>query len=871
MRASGKLLRASAEVRCWASVALRTCCIATLLFGLAAFAQEEKNPKTAPADEVVESATDEASEVEPQPEDDDGPGEDLAPETPELSSPLPLDIEEIIITSETGGMLVKDDTVSVMSFDAGELQVEGIKDIRDLSNFTPSLEIKSAFAASNPTIYIRGVGLDDFNANAASAVAVYQDGVYMQSPAGQLFQFYDVENVEVLRGPQGTLYRNASAGAILLRSRKPEDEFSSSVTGTYGNYELWEAEAFLNVPIIPDILTSRFSGTWSIRDGITKNRCAAQADEPDVNNVPPPCNRATGTGVRFVDPHLDDWTNDIDYFAVRGQLLLTAPIGQTETEWLLNVHGGQNRSRAFQYQHTGVTIEGLSETPTKIGGFDNGNYKDEDGGDPFRGDYNIDGPENIDLWGANLQTIWLFGGNQDYELRNLVAYEWHDLYRLENSDGGAGFTLETEYTDTSWQASEQLELRGPIRESKLGGGDWTLGAFYLQEDLDVSNFYDQNGPADLYQEYTQEMWNFAVYGEFEYRIQPGCEPISCDFTLLAGLRYNWEHKSFDTDVVASATAAQLFSALSDEDDALWNDWSGDFSLTWNYSDDSNLYIKYSKGWKGGHFNGGAVSVFDIITGVDPEIVDSYEGGLRSSWFDNRLDLDLTGFYYDYLDLQVFVIEQTDLGYPIPKLANASDARVYGVELSLTAQPIDNLRITFDAAWVESEYKEFVVSFTDIFRFPRQRGQPPPDPRFIAIPRKFDYSGNTLIASPNFSATGSIEYDIHVPGEIARRGLGTLTPRFSFSWKDEMLYDACGGRGNRCNFTPGFFGQGSFWVFNGALTWTSENEMLELTGWVRNFMDEHYKTQSFDLSRGLGIILDAYAEPRTYGITATISF
>ena len=103
------------------------------------------------------------------------------------------------------------------------------------------------------------------------------------------------------------------------------------------------------------------------------------------------------------------------------------------------------------------------------------------------------------------------------------------------------------------------------------------------------------------------------------------------------------------------------------------DWSGDFSLAWNYSEDSNLYIKYSRGWKGGHFNGGAVSIFDIITGVDPEIVDSYEAGLRSHWFDDRLTLNLTGFYYDYLDLQVFIVEQTALGYPIPKLVNASDA------------------------------------------------------------------------------------------------------------------------------------------------------------------------------------------------------
>jgi len=855
-------------------LAARCILVAALLL---AFPRSAEPEPEAP-DETSAAAP--VSEAELPPEGGADSGEDLTSESLPSFGIEPIqqqDIEEILIHGEAGTGIPEGAPISVMSFDAGQLQVEGIKDIRDLSNFTPALEIKSAFAASNPTIYIRGVGLDDFNANAASAVAVYQDGVYMQSPAGQLFQFYDVEGVEVLRGPQGTLYRNASAGAILLRSREPGDEFSTSVTGTYGNYDLWEAEGFLNVPIVPDVLSGRLSGTWSIRDGITKNRCAGRAGQREVNPprpgrpIPAPCNQERGSGVRVVDPHIDDWTNDIDNWAARGQLLLNAPIGETDTEWLLNVHGGQNRSRAFQYQHTGVKLEAITEKPLAIGGKDNYGYKDEDGGDPFKGDYNIDGPENIDLLGTNLQTIVRFGGNQDLELRNLVAYEWHDLYRLENSDGSPRFALESEYTDTAWQASDQLELRGHIQESKYGDGDWTLGAFYLQEDLDVSNFFDQLGDLDLFQEYTQKMWNFAVYGQMEYRLQPGCAPVSCDFTFLAGLRYNWEHKSFDTSVVGSTNDGQERSALAGEDDALWNDWSGELSLAWNYTEDSNLYLKYAKGWKGGHFNGGAVSVFDIITGVEPEVVDSYEAGLRSSWFDARLNLNLTAFYYDYLNLQVFIIEQTPLGYPIPKLANASDARVWGTELDMQAEPIDGLQLSLNAAWVGSEYKDFVVSFTDIYRFPRCRGCPTPDPRFIIIPRKFDYSGNTLVASPEFSATASIEYEIPLPGEIAGRGLGTLTPRFSFSWKDTMLYDACGGRGNRCNFEPGFFGQAPFWVFNASLMWSSENEMFTLTGWVHNFMDEHYKTQSFDYSRGNGIILDAYADPRTYGITATFSF
>jgi iron complex outermembrane receptor protein len=459
----------------------------------------------------------------------------------------------------------------------------------------------------------------------------------------------------------------------------------------------------------------------------------------------------------------------------------------------------------------------------------------------------------------------------------MTAFEWHDRYTEENTDAGAIFALESTYTDTAWQFSEQLELRGEFWPSEYGDGDWILGGYYLQETLDVTNFFDQSGPADLFQEYTQEMWNFAAYAQGEYRLELGCEPISCDFTLLAGLRYNWEHKSFDTSVIDTPVEAIELNTLDGKSDTTWAGPSGEVSLAWHYSEDSNLYIKYARGWKGGHFNGGAVTVFDIITDVDPEIVDSYEVGLRSAWFDQRLRVNLTGFYYDYQDLQVFIIEQTPLGYPIPKLANASDATVFGIELDLMSEPIDGLRLTFNAAWVDSEYEEFKVNFNEIFRFPRQRGEPPPDPRFIIRAKEFDYTGNTLIASPDFSLTGSIEYDIRLPGQIAGRGLGTLTPRFSYSWKDTMVYDACGGQGNRCNFTEdetgkkGFFGQEPFWIFNAALTWTSENETFLLSGWVRNFLDEHYKTQSFDYSRGLGIIADAYADPRMYGITVSVAF
>jgi len=836
-------------------------------------------PGEAGGETELEDEAEAAAEGGGPAEDESGTADDGAIAIPR---PPAAGVEEIVITGVAPETVVDDSSKSVIGFDDQILKLEGINDIRDLSNFTPTLEIKSAFAASNPTIFIRGVGLDDFNANAASAVAIYQDGVYMQSPAGQLFQFFDTENAQVLRGPQPSLYRNASAGAILVTSKKPTDEPEGYLSATYGNYDLIEVESAFGGPIVADRLSGRLSASWGIRDGLTKNRCADNAEEPDASIVLPPCNQATDEG-RVVDPGIGTWTNNVDGWASRGQLLWKPPLGESEMEWHLNLHGGQNLSRALQFSHDSVRDGEINPRDPRVvlafrdpDQFDDSGYLDPDrNGNVFKGDYNVDGPERIDLAGGNLRGSWLFGDG--YQLESLTAYEWNDGFTLENTDGNPRFLLQSEYEDTAWQLSQQLDLRGNWSESDMGAGHWVIGAYYLQEDLDVSNFYGVNVGASLEQIYTQETRNFASYVQSEYTFQPGCSPIPCDFTLLTGLRYNLEYKDFATDVCAPPTLSLRGSgvcteSLSGQGDNVWDGpdgLGGEVSLAWNFTDQSNLYAKYSRGWKGGHFNGGAVTQFDVITGVDPEIVDSYEAGLRSLWFDGLLMVNTTGFYYDYQDLQVFQLEQTPLGFPIPKLVNANDATVYGVELDLGAEPLEGLSLTYNFAWVESEYVDFVVSLPFSERPERPPGGGPRPP--VRFRQDFVYSGNPLIASPRFSMTGSAAYTVEVPGTLLGRGLGSLTPRLSFSWKDDVYFDACSGRGAFCNFPKGTFGQEAFFVFNGTLSWVSENERFELTAWAHNFLDEHYRTQSFDLSRGFELILDAYAEPRTFGITATFSF
>jgi outer membrane receptor protein involved in Fe transport len=203
--------------------------------------------------------------------------EELTELNPEDDGDKYRGMEEILVTAQGGTQNLQDVGASVAAFDADYLEALGAQNIADISQFTPNLEIRTVFAASNPTLFIRGVGLRDFNANSSSAVAVYNDDIYMNSPAGQLGQLFDVQQVEVLRGPQGTLYgRNASAGAIRVVTRKPSGDTNGYARTTYGKYNEVEVEGAMEVPVT-DTISIRVSGRMRKRDGTTKNRCADPA------------------------------------------------------------------------------------------------------------------------------------------------------------------------------------------------------------------------------------------------------------------------------------------------------------------------------------------------------------------------------------------------------------------------------------------------------------------------------------------------------------------------------------------------------------------------------------------------------------------
>jgi outer membrane receptor protein involved in Fe transport len=303
------------------------------------------------------------------------PAQAPATDEPEEATTAGSGVEEILVRGAESAA-VEDFKVadSVTAFSAADLVALGAANIADLAAFTPNLEIVTT-GSTTPTFFIRGVGLNDFNANSTGAVAIYQDDVAINAPALQLATLFDMENVNVLRGPQGTgLARNASAGAIKLYSRKPTGQFNGYIRGEGGNYEHEIYEGAVEAPIYEDILSGRLAFQFNQRDGTMKNRCgnkpiAGRAIVPPrgpLFNPPPgtllgdrklrtdppwsmcgepvftvggqdtPTTTVGGTDISNVPPGLPEWMNDRNNWASRGTLLFEPTL---EMSWLLGAHG----------------------------------------------------------------------------------------------------------------------------------------------------------------------------------------------------------------------------------------------------------------------------------------------------------------------------------------------------------------------------------------------------------------------------------------------------------------------------------------------------------------------------------------------------
>jgi iron complex outermembrane receptor protein len=705
-------------------------------------------------------------------------------------------LEEIVVTAQRREENLQDVPISIIAMTGAMLEEAGVRDPRDLQTFVPGMQFQSGTAATTTIIFLRGVGIGDFNANTVGAVGVYADEVYLGANSGKLFNAFDGEGIEVLRGPQGTLYgRNTTGGAIKFSSRKPTDELSTNVSVLYGNYNDLRLEGGIGGPLVDDKVKVRVSGLYESRDGTTKNRVTGD----DVNNI--------------------------DLWAAR------AIVDFTPTDSLLLrviAHGGQNNGDARQFQHRGQGVDFSGNPAYDENGvpLDGMGYADTDH-NLNAGDYDIQGKEKVDVFGASLLARLELDG---VTLSSITAYEKVDRDTLEDTDASPNNVLTSVYEDQPRQWTEELRPQS----NGTGPLSWIAGAFYFHDDLSTNSSYDllralrpyfvtpdnptgfspENNVGLLRYPYTQTTSSTAIFGQADYKITDAT-------TLTAGLRYTDDQIDFEYSSFFDEEGF-ILPLVDMKDSKSFSDVSGRLALSYKATEDTLLYASISKGYNGGGYAGFAATTEVQLKPFDPEHLYAYEVGFKSEMMARRVRLNAAAFYYYYQDLQVFIYD-TSTGIPIQRKVNAGSGSIYGMEAELSVKPTSRFDAFLGLSLLSSEYHDFTDGLGN------------------------DFSGNNLVNAPGTAVTAGMTYTQPLGDS------GSLGALVYASYQSQIYFTPANDR---------LYGQDPVTLLNARLTWTPVNETFEVALWGKNLTDERWVNFIAPV-----ITMDQlnYNDPRTYGV------
>jgi iron complex outermembrane receptor protein len=562
----------------------------------------------------------------------------------------------ITVTARKREETLQEVPVAVTAFSEAKLEDFNVEDLSDLGAQVPNLTIYAARGSSSTvTAYIRGVGQSDPLWGVDPGVGIYLDDVYIARPQGALLDVFDVERVEVLRGPQGTLYgKNTIGGAIKYISRALEPEFGGKASLTLGNYSQQDTKVSLNVPFGESGWVARFAGANLTRDGFGENRVTRQ----DVSDKEIVAGRFTlgYTGssdfsLRFTADRIDDAS------AVRGAQMLAA-----------------NRF-----------------APTSL---------------PLDDRYDVrNGMPNI-----NDTTMDGYSATLDWRINDSWSMKLVSAYRESDTETNIDFdTLPNVIADVKAFYSDE-QTSHELQFNYDGGGAWTaVGGVYLFDGEAggrvLNNFFNLSFGTTAGQMDTE---SFAVYGEGTYR-------FTDQWALTIGGRYTDEKKSADilNQAYANASFTTPTATLTDLNDSVdFSNFSPKVSLDYQVNDDTLLYGLVSRGFKSGGFNIRANVAAVPISGrpFDDEKVTTYELGAKMSFADQSWFVNAAYFYSDYEDIQLSIFTTIPNSNPpafFGDFANAGAGTVQGVEVEFFGQLSPNWVLQGNVAWLDAEYDEFI--------------------------------------------------------------------------------------------------------------------------------------------------------------------
>ena len=577
-----------------------------------------------------------------------------------------VDSGEIVVVARKREERLIDVPIAITALTATDLARTQAIDLGGIQGTVPNVNlVQGRGSTSNANIFIRGVGQPDALQTFDPAVGIYVDGVYMSRIQGALFSLFDVDHIEVLRGPQGTLYgKNTIGGAVNIVSKRPDlDTLTAAGSVTYGRFDQWLLNGYVSAPIVADKVALSLAGVYDKRDGIVTDPLTGRKYN-DRNTL-------AGRAILRVQPtERFDFTISGDYTRQRTAPTLgyaTAPLTQTDF-----VTGVRVAKPAYPY-----------------GKYD---FKASTSLQPGQG-------QRLDHWGVSL--------NMNYELTDALTLTSITAYRKLKPDYYLDFdATELEIADAfvgfrQHQFSQEVQLK--LDTERLKG---VFGLYYLnekvtshQESYDDSLFTLLGGPITFtrFIDDDQRTKSYAAFGQLTYE-------LTDKLSFTGGLRYTKEKKRYDRiTTTASSLAAlnrvtfafpqNLPAPYNADDSVSFDAWTPSFTLSYKPSRDSLIYVSASRGFKSGGFNGRANSIADVtevVNGVPtivpyfkPETVWTYEGGAKAAFLGGRVRLSGDVFYSDYKDFQARVGGGSAGAFPV---LNAGKLRIWGIESEMAVEP-----------------------------------------------------------------------------------------------------------------------------------------------------------------------------------------
>ena len=698
-----------------------------------------------------------------------------------------LAIEEIRVTATKREANLQDIPMAITAFGRRGLENAGIENVNQLANFVPNMVVGNN---NNDTqVMIRGIGTSDVTIVGDPSVAIHVDDLYVTRTSGLNMLMYDTERVEVLRGPQGTLYgRNATGGSVNIISTRPQNEFGINADALYGDYDWFQFRGALNVPLVKEKLAGRLSLVREKRDGYQQNVFPGGTVSNDAD--------ALAWRLRFL------WTPTEDLsILVKADDVDFDDIGQ-QRERLESPPG--NPANGFQ---------GTLADPAEL----NSVYKDQ--------------PESRDLKSDSqlIRVDWQFVDSIEMTfIAGWTDMQW-DFFLDANQDGNDASTTLGNSRVSSDANSQELRLASTT-DSSL---QWLVGFFHLEEDAEQPLLVVNTPGPTINNGWEMETDSWAAFGQLNYA-------LTDTVRLLGGLRYTDDEKKGrgqQETCIPNFFCPVPLTFIEEQNS--WDDVSWLIGADWSPWDNHMFYGKISTGYKAGGFNLIGSPPGERIW--DPEEIISYEIGWKGNYLNRRVRLNTAAFHYDYDDLQVSGIVN------FARLTtNAAKASVNGIEFESLFQLGSSWIINFSLGWLDAEFDDFTS--VDPVNVPQGRvplNEPAPIPE--------DFSGNSLINSPDLSANLSVQYTF----DLGR--VGALTARAQSHWQDDWYHRPYNLAEDK---------EDSYMATDVRLIWRSPEERWYAEAFVNNISDEEFAT-SIEVTNGgfFGNI----NPPRIWGVRLGVNY